>query len=47
MRGIKRNEIIEVIKGVIIARTKVIFWKTAQNSQKTSIGLNNLYAGDW
>ena len=31
----------------IIARKRAIFWKIAQNVQKTSVGFDNLRAGDW
>ena len=35
------------MKSAIIVKKKDILLGTAQNLQKTSVGLGNLYAGDW
>ena len=43
----RRNGTTEAMGGIIIARKRAIFWGTARNFQKTSVGLGNLRAGDW
>ena len=43
----RRNKTTEVTEGAIIARKRAIFRGTAQNLQKTSIGLGNLHVKDW
>ena len=43
----RRNGTTEATRGATIAKRRAIFWGTARNLQNTSVGLSNLYAGDW
>ena len=44
---VRRSKTIEATESAIIVKRRVILLGTAQNFQKTSVGLGNLHANNW
>ena len=44
---VRRSRSIEAIESTINVKKKAILLETARNLQKTSVGLDNLCAGNW